>query len=58
MKTSKFTQALAVVMNTKKVSDKSVSALQASLLRGKELTQPEPFKHTDPFTNLANYLNA
>lgn len=38
MKTSKFTQALAVIMNTKKVSDKSVIALQASLLRGMKLS--------------------
>lgn len=42
MKTSKFTQALAVVMNTKKVEANTVSALQASLLRGMKLsTNPQ-----------------
>lgn len=39
MKTSTFTQALAVVMNTKKVDPKAISALQASLLRGQQLAK-------------------
>lgn len=38
MKTSKFTQALAVVMNTKKIEAKAVIALKASLLRGMKLS--------------------
>lgn len=38
MKTNKFTQALAAVMNTKKVEPRAMSALQASLLRGMKLS--------------------